>query len=1450
MTDVSPSAAGHPTNRLIGTAPAIAALRAQIRHLATFDAVGSPHVPTVLLQGETGTGKGLVARIIHDSGPRANRLFIEVNAAAIPDTMLEAELFGFEPGAFTDAKRAKPGLLEAASGGTLFFDEIDALSLALQGKLLTAIETKRVRRLGAVTERAVDVKLIVATNAVLPEVVATGRFRADLYHRLAVLVLALPPLRERGEDICALAGAFLQHYTAAHGVLPKRLSAEAEAWLHGYAWPGNVRELSHVMERVTLLHMGEELDAATLMQLCPPLMAPTVSAPTTPVPQETAEAHALPAEAEQIRQALLQTGGNVARAARLLGVSRDTVRYRMQRHGLERPRLEALSPPTSPRLPGVGTGGSFPQSDGLPPEAPVLLTPPLSPEEMKHPQGSAARQDARHAAASERNVPTPEPAWERKPVAVLALELTWLVDADFESFRYDPWTERMRWEQVIGDKVQGFGGMLVQRTASRLVWVFGVPQVLEQLPQRAVHSALAIRQMVVDASAPDLPPCPTVHLAVHLGAVRVDMQASDPTAHVLDVGDTLALPVRLLGQVEPGEIVVTPEVRRFVDGWVALEERPLQWRAGNAARVDGYAVIGVSPGRETWAGRQRPSRSPLVGRERELGLMDAVLEQVQAGRGQVVGLVGAPGMGKSRLLAEFRQRLTGQCVRYAEGQCLAYGSGIPYLPILDLLRDYCGIVADDRPETLITKVRASLQHASLDPDASLPYFLHLLGLPIEADRLAHLSAEARKARTFEAMRQLFFTSSRHQPVILAVENLHWIDPTSEALLASLVEGLAGASILVLTTFRPGYRPRWLDKSYATQIALQPLGPDESRQLVRRVLRDTALTPALEQQLLTRAEGNPFFLEELAYTVRERAEGLPALAVPDTIQAVLAARIDRLPTAERRLLQAASVIGKDIAVPLLQAVAELPEAVLHRGLAHLQAAEFLYETRLFPEREYTFKHALTHEVAYGSLLQERRRALHARIVEALETLAGDRGAEPVERLAHHALQGEVWDKALAYCGKAGEKALARSAHREAMGYCEQALSALPHLPETRDTREQAIDLRLALRSALFPSRDSGRILAALREAEALAEALDDPRRLGQTSIFLSQYSYLMGTHDQAIAFAQRALALATASGEVVLHALANLYLGVAYQFQGDYRRAIDCFRETVSSLDGERCRERFGQFFLPAVVSRAWLASCHAELGLFAEGRALGEEALRIAEAAHPGSLVMASWGAGLLALRQGDLSRALPLLERAVGLCQDIDLPGHFPWMAPALGAAYTLGRCVAEAVALLTQAMEQMTAMEIVVMQAPCRLFLGEAYLQAGGLEEAHALADSALALAREHEERGNQAYALRLLGDIAAQREPPEREQAEAYYRQALVLANELGMRPLMSHCHFGLGRLYRQIGRSAEATAALSTALDLYRAMDMRFWLPLAEAALAQGDGGWEMRRHADTTVILPT
>jgi tetratricopeptide (TPR) repeat protein len=798
-----------------------------------------------------------------------------------------------------------------------------------------------------------------------------------------------------------------------------------------------------------------------------------------------------------------------------------------------------------------------------------------------------------------------------------------------------------------------------------------------------------------------------------------------------------------------------------------------------------------------------------------------------------------------------------------ESASVSYGKATPYFPVIELLRHYGHVEEHDDLRTIRAKVTGQVLTLDEALQETIPALLALLdALPADSPFLT-LDPPQRRQRTLEALKRVLLRESQAQPLLLVFEDLHWIDTETQALLDRLVESLPTARLLLLVNYRPEYQHGWGSKTYYTQLRLDPLPPASADKVLQALLGDDPSLAPLKPLLIARTEGNPFFLEESVRTLvetgvlvgepgayrlaphvgaapRGRPEvgnhrGLPLpidIHMPATVQAVLAARIDRLPPEEKRLLQTAAVIGTEVPLPLLQAIAELSEDALHRGLAHLQAAEFLYETRLFPEREYTFKHALTHEVAYSSLLQERRRVLHARIVDALETLSGERVAEQVERLAQHALRGEVWDKAVSYCRQAGQKAMARPAYREAVGSFEQALSALAHLPETRDTCEQAIDLRLALRGALRPLGDFGRILTCLREAEALAVALDDPHRLGQVSSFLSLHFFLRGAYDHAIAAAQRALALATTSGEVVLHALVNQRLGIAYQAQGDYGRAIDCFGQTVASLDGPRRRERFGQLTLPAVFSRAYLARCYAELGTFAEGHALGDEGFRIAETvAHPPSLMQASWGIGLLALRQGDLPGALPLLERAVGICHETDSPALFPNMAAALGAAYTLGGRVTDAVPLLTQAMEQSAATESVYFQALCRLSLGEAQMLAGHLEEAHALAERTLAQARERQERGNQTYALRLLGDIAARREPPESPPAEAYYRQALALATELGMRPLQAHCHLGLGTLYAKIAQRAQARTELSAAIDLYRAMEMTFWLPQAEAALAR-------------------
>jgi predicted ATPase len=561
--------------------------------------------------------------------------------------------------------------------------------------------------------------------------------------------------------------------------------------------------------------------------------------------------------------------------------------------------------------------------------------------------------------------------------------------------------------------------------------------------------------------------------------------------------------------------------------------------------VEVYELVRASTLRGRFQAGVMRGLTRFVGRDQELVTIRYTLTQAGAGHGQVVALVGEAGVGKSRLVYEVIHAHHLQSWRVLESASASYGKATLYFPVIELLRRYAHVEDGDDVRTRRAKVTGQVLTLDDTLQDTLPALLALLEALPEDSAFRTLEPPQRRQRIFEALKRLLLRESQEQPLLLVFEDLHWIDAETQALLDSLVESLPTIQMLLLVNYRPEYQHGWGSKTYYTQLRLDPLPLASAEELLQGLLGHAPSLAPLIRLLIERTQGNPFFLEESVRTLVETgalvgapgtyrlAQALPTIQVPATVQAVLAARIDRLSSEAKRLLQTAAVIGTEVPFPLLQAIAELPEEVLHRGLTHLQAAEFLYETSLFPELVYTFKHALTHEVAYGGLLHERRRQLHAQIVSALEALYADRIAEQMERLAHHAVRGEVGDKALIYCRQAGAKAFARAAFREAAAAWEQALVALQHLPETRDTCEQAIDIRLDLRRVLAPLAAYGRVFAHLREAETLAETLGDQPRLGQVSALLGMSFRLMGDYDRTAASCQRALAIAETLGDVAL-----------------------------------------------------------------------------------------------------------------------------------------------------------------------------------------------------------------------------------------------------------------------------------------------------------------------------
>jgi class 3 adenylate cyclase/tetratricopeptide (TPR) repeat protein len=1081
-------------------------------------------------------------------------------------------------------------------------------------------------------------------------------------------------------------------------------------------------------------------------------------------------------------------------------------------------------------LDDVGRGLIWPHEGAAPP-APRSVLPQGPPRPATRP-GELAPSDA-----------------ERRQLTVLFCDLA---DSTRLSSQLDPEDLRevvLAYQATCVEIIQRFDGYIAQYLGDGLLVYFGYPQAHEDDAQRAIRAGLGILD-AMGALNTGLERAKGMRLAVrigiHTGPVVVGTMGSGGRHEQLALGETPNLAARLQSLAAPDTVAISDTTYQLVQGFFACEDLGTPPLKGVATPFRVYGVRGERTVESRFEAGRASGLTPLIGRDEELGLVLRRWAQAKAGDGQVVLLTGEPGIGKSRLLEAVREQVAAEPHVQLLYQCSPYATHTAFSPITAQLERVAHFAPGDPPAHKLDKLEALLAQSTLRVAEVSPLLAALLSLPT-GDRYPPLtlSPQRQKAQTIAALIDLVAGLSRRQPVLCLVEDAHWCDPTTLEVLERLVHRVPELRALVLLTSRPEFTVPWT-AAHTTALTLTRLDRTQVAAMVEELTAGKALPREVLAQILDKTDGVPLFVEELTKTVLESGllrEGdgryvltgpLPPLAIPATVQDSLMARLDRLAPV-KEVAQLGAVLGREFAYAVLAAVSPRREPALSEALEQLVGAGLLFRRGQPPEAHYRFKHALVQDAAYASLLKSTRQQVHTHIATVLEARFPAIVETEPEMLARHYTEAGLPAQAIPYWQRAGERAMERSAHREAVGSLEQALRSLAQLPETRATREQAIDLRLALRSALIPLGDFGRILAYLREAEALAVALDDPRRLGRVSGFLARQFCFMGAYDQAIAAGQRALTLIRASGDRVLEALANQFPGIAHHAQGDYRRAIDAFGQTVMVLKGTQRHERFGQVNLPAVFSRAWLAWCHAELGTFAEGRTLGEEGLRIAEAVnHPHSLMRASWGIGLLALRQGDLPRALLLLERAMGLCQDADLPGLFLEMAAALGAAYTLAGRVADTVPLLTQAIEQAIATEMVGTQALCRLSLGEAQMLAGHLEEAHALAVQALTLARAHQERGNEAYALRLLGQIAAQLHPPEVELAEASYQQALTLADALGMCPLVAHCHLDLGNLYLTMGQREQARAELSTAIDLYRSMEMTFWLPQAEAALAEVEG----------------
>jgi class 3 adenylate cyclase/tetratricopeptide (TPR) repeat protein len=958
-------------------------------------------------------------------------------------------------------------------------------------------------------------------------------------------------------------------------------------------------------------------------------------------------------------------------------------------------------------------------------------------------------------------------------------------------------------------EVHRYEGTINQFLGDGFMALFGAPIAHEDHARRAALAAIGLQRSLGEHEA-------ELHaqgagelrfrMGINTGWVVVagigDQLRRDYTA----IGDTTNLAARLQAFAEPGTILVSEDTARFLQGSARLDPLPPFQVKGKEAPVKAARLLGVGllPSEDAVLGGA--ARTPFVGRRREMATLVELRERAAAGEGQVVGIAAEAGSGKSRLLYEFRRRLWGRPVLHLAGRCLSYASGIPYLPIVYLLRNAWQIGEGDDAPTVTAKVRAGLEGAEMEVAEALPFLLVLLGVEEGTEPLAELSAQARQSRTFRLVRQVILNLSRRQLVILELEDLHWVDPTSEELLALVVEGLFAAPVLLVATYRSGYRPPWIEKSYSTQIPLARLSDTEGEAVMRSVLARTELPAKVLAEVLGKAEGNPFFLEELTRSFLEH----PDVGVPDTIQGVLLARIDRLPEAHKRLLQTCSVLGREFTLRLLGLVwASVDE--LTPLVTDLKRWEFLYEEPTADEPRYLFKHALTQETVYGTLLKGRRQSLHGAAGRAFETIFEGRLDEAFDNLAHHFSAAGEPKKAVSYLVSSARRSAASYAHAEAEAALRRALGHCRSLPKGESDR-CAVEIGLLLAESLLPLARFPATLELFADLAERVERLADPALAGRYHFWLAHTHSYLGDQAAAEANAREAIAAARRAGDVATEGRAWYVLCRDAFWSGRFSEGIEHGRQATTLL--EQAGDQWWQGQADGVAGFH-----HYVLGQFDQAF----EHMRRADAlwrALQDPRLDPSWSTGYFHASLGRTELGIDQCQAGAERAQD---PLNRAAALGFLGYAHLEREELVEAEAALSEAVEAFRQAGMPQLLGWFSAFLADTRLRAGRAAEAEGLAKEALAATEAVGFRYGSGLAQRVLGRIA--QAAGDRPAAEAWQAAAILSFESIG-------APFEVARTRLEAARAAgpgtsEAAAQLGAARSAFTELRVPAYVARAEA-----------------------
>ena len=1017
---------------------------------------------------------------------------------------------------------------------------------------------------------------------------------------------------------------------------------------------------------------------------------------------------------------------------------------------------------------------------------------------------------------------------ERKQVTVLFADLKGsmeiLADRDPEEARnlLDPVLQRMM------EAVHRYEGTVNQVMGDGIMALFGAPLAHEDHAVRACYAALRMQETVKRYSE-EVRRAQGVTVAIRVGLnsgeVVVRSIGSDLRMDYTAVGQTTHLAARMEQLANPGTTVLTSDTLALAEGYIEVRSIGPTPVKGLAQPIEVYEIVGASAIRSRFQAAAARGLTTFVGRTAEMEQLYQALEHSQAGRGQVVAVVGEPGVGKSRLYHEFTHSHRIQDCFVIASTSVSYGKAASYFPVIDLLRTYFRIEGGDDARLIREKVTGRLLSLDRALEPFLPAMLWLLEVATDDPQWEHLDPAQRRQQILDGVKRLLLRESQSQPVVVVFEDLHWIDAETQALVDALMDSLPTARVLLLVNYRPEYQHGWGSKSYYRQLRIDPLPAASAHQLLDSLLGDDLTVRPLKTLLIQRTGGTPFFLEEGVRALVETKvlvgesggyrllKSLDAIEVPATVKALLAARIDRLTSEEKAVLQAASVVGTDVQLVVLQEIADLPPDQLRRHLAQLQSSEFLYETNLFPELEYTFKHALTHEVTYGSLLADRRRALHARIVEAIERLYADRLSEQIERLAHHAVRSEVSAKAVVYLHEAGSKALMRSANTEAITYFTQGLDLAGKLPPGREQGRQELRLLLALGPAFQMVKGFGapEVERTYSRARELCEQVGEPAELFQTLWGLWLHTGAgRGSFSAARRIAEELVALAERLGDRVLLLEAHHAMAPSTLWTGEPDATRRHCEQGMALYDRDEHRSLA---FLygghdPGVCCRMHSSVALWLLGYPTAALERSRSGLALAQdLAHPASIANALPFAGIAYQLVGDVASLRAVADSMIALSTE---HGFAQWLAfgRILDGWIQAEQGRGEAgIAQLRREIGEYRAMGN-DLWVPCFLsFLASAHLKYGAVGEGLSAVADALATGDATGSRLWNAEFHRLEGELLLARDPDAGPEAERAFRQAIELARQHHTKSWELRAAISLSRLWRRQGKRPEAAGQLA-------------------------------------------